>query len=72
MIKYIDKESFNDVLKVFNKTIDELRVLIIIKEIENRSISDKISILQNKYDDNYNEISEATKTLNNIKNIIGE
>ena len=72
MFKFTVKKSLSDILGGFNKTLEELNSFISDKEIENKSIDDELGMLQKKYYDNEDEISEATQALNNIKNIIGK
>ena len=72
MFKFTVKKSLSDILGGFNKTLEELNSFISDKEIENKSIGDELGMLQNKYDDNLDDISYATQVSNNIKNIIGK
>ena len=72
MFKFTVKKSLSDILGGFNKTLEELNSFISDKEVENTSINDELNMLQKKYDDNLDDISDATQVFNNIKNIIGK
>lgn len=72
MFKFTIKKSLGDILSGFNKTIEELNSFISDKEVENTSINDELNMLQKKYYDNEDEITEALQALNNIKNILGK
>ncbi len=72
MFKFTVKKSLGDILSGFNKTLEELNSFISDKEIENNSIDEELGMLQKKYDDNLDDISDATQVFNNIKNIIGK
>ena len=72
MFKFTIKKSLGDILVGFNKTIEELNGFISDKEMENKVIDDELGMLQKKYYDNEDEITEAMQALNNIKNIVGK
>ena len=67
MFKFTVKKSLNDILGCFNKTLEELNSFITDKEIDNKAIDDELGMLQKKYYDNEDEITEALQALNNIK-----
>ena len=72
MFKFTIKKSLSDILVGFNKTIEELNSFISDKEIENKDIDEELGMLQKKYYDNEDEITEVMTALNNIKNIVGK
>lgn len=66
------KKSLEQILDVFKKTSDELTEFIRITDEENDKLTQQINKLKSEFIDNEVDRAKANKTLDKIKNILGE